>query len=58
MMYSVRCRQCATRIVHNTEQLQSCNCDPDASSWVAIAKDGKLIKMSGSNIEIEHAGPQ
>jgi hypothetical protein len=30
----------------------SCNCDPDATSWVALDKTAKLIKMSGSNIEI------
>ena len=58
MMYSLRCRQCATQVVHNPEQLQGCRCDPDSTSWVAIGKDGRLIKMSGSNIEMEYGGPQ
>ena len=57
-MYSLRCRQCATQVVHNPEQLQGCRCDPDSTSWVAIGKDGRLIKMSGSNIEMEYGGPQ
>jgi hypothetical protein len=52
MMYSIRCRQCATTVVHDHNQLQGCRCDPDATSWVAIGKDGRLIKMSGSNIEV------
>lgn len=52
MIYSVRCRQCATTVIHNYHNLQGCNCDPDATSWVAIGKDGRLLKMSGSNIEI------
>jgi len=52
MMYSVRCKQCATTVSHNPNTLQGCNCDPDATSWVAIGKDGRLIKMSGSNIEV------
>ena len=58
MMYSVRCRQCATLVVHNPEKLDGCNCDPDSTSWVAIGKDGRLIKMSGSNIEMQHGNPQ
>jgi len=52
MIYSIKCRQCAVTIKHDPFNLRSCNCDPDATSWVAIAKDGRLIKMSGSNIEI------
>ena len=52
MMYSIRCRQCATTVVHDPNQLQGCRCDPDATSWVAIGKDGRLLKMSGSNIEV------
>jgi len=52
MMYSIRCRQCATTVVHDPNQLQGCCCDPDATSWVAIGKDGRLLKMSGSNIEV------
>ena len=52
MMYSIRCRQCATTVVHDHNQLQGFRCDHDATSWVAIGKDGRLIKMSGSNIEV------
>ena len=52
MMYSIRCKQCATTVVYDPNQLQGCRCDPDATSWVAIGKDGRLLKMSGSNIEV------
>ena len=52
MISTIRCRQCAATVVHNPQKLEGCNCDPDATSWVAIGKDGRLIKMSGSNMEI------
>ena len=52
MIRSIRCRQCGTKITYNPNTFESCHCDPDATSWVAIGKDGRLIKMSGSNIEV------
>ena len=52
MIVQIRCRQCAVTITHDPTQLVSCNCDPDSSSWVALDKDCKLIKGSGSNVEI------
>ena len=52
MIRSIRCKQCATTVVYDPNQLQGCRCDPDATSWVAIGKDGRLLKMSGSNIEV------
>ena len=52
MIVQVRCRQCGVKVMHDPFSLRSCNCDPDSSSWVALDKDCKLIKGSGSNIEI------
>jgi hypothetical protein len=48
----IKCKQCAVTIEHDPTQMVSCHCDPDATSWIAIGKDKRLIKLSGSNIEI------
>ena len=50
-MLAVRCRKCGVVVRHDEKHLNGCGCDPDAPSWIAIGKDGRMVKMSDANYE-------
>jgi hypothetical protein len=34
------------------QRLVGCGCDPDAPSWIALEKTGRLLKMSDANYDV------
>ncbi len=47
----LRCQYCDAIIVHDETKMSSCLCDPDAPTWVAITKEGKIMSMSHGKYE-------
>jgi len=50
----LRCRKCQYVIKHDPMRVSGCGCDPDASSWIAFGRDGRLLKMSGASFDTIH----
>ena len=45
------CQHCDAIIEHDETKVSSCLCDPDAPTWVAIMRDGKILSMSQASYE-------
>jgi hypothetical protein len=48
---TIRCIKCGVFVTHSEESVNGCNCDPDAPSWIAFDRSGRILKMSGANYE-------
>jgi hypothetical protein len=46
-----RCLKCGETVTHNRRQIQGCNCDPDAPTWVYIELDGTIRGFSQAEWE-------
>ena len=45
------CQHCDAIIEHDETKVASCLCDPDAPTWVAISRDGRIMSMSHASYE-------
>lgn len=50
-MNAIHCLTCDQIVRHDERRLQGCYCDPDAPSWVAIDKDGRVVASASSRWE-------
>lgn len=48
----LRCNKCGFTVKLDKQRLVGCGCDPDASSWIALEKTGRLLKMSDANYDV------
>lgn len=45
------CQHCDAIIEHDETKVVSCLCDPDAPTWVAITREGRIMSMSHASYE-------
>jgi len=45
------CQHCDAIVEHDETQMTSCLCDPDAPTWIAITREGRIMSMSHASYE-------
>jgi len=45
------CQHCDGMVVHDETKVVGCLCDPDAPTWIGIARDGRILSMSYASYE-------
>ncbi len=55
---AVRCLNCGHLVALDERRLTGCLCDPDAPTWIALTRDGALLKGSASRFEIEKSNEE
>ena len=47
----LRCNKCDAILEYDDTKMASCLCDPDAPTWVAITREGRVMSMSHASYE-------